>query len=250
MEPFLPRPESSSSLGQTTHTVNVGVHVNMEPVVEHVEDGKRRAILGYTWPGIEEGDEPFPKYSFFEYVEAVRTSTIDEFKRVQEATEEWWSPTLDRGAGCALHFAVDAGRLDMVRYLLEEVKVPVNQQASLNCNWTPLHRCSRMVHYTHAPFMDIFEFLLGHGADPSLPDEQGLVPIELVVKQGYGWQEGEVRRRCEELVARYAHVEKAAPWAHVGGSVGEVADSVISAWRRLPPLYPFKNRHGGRARLS
>lgn len=66
-----------------------------------------------------------------------------------------------------LHFAVDHGRLDMVTYLIMTVKVPINQQ-SLNGLWTPLHRCARLIHYKHAPFFEIFEFLLQHGADPML----------------------------------------------------------------------------------
>lgn len=90
-----------------------------------------------------------------------------EFKRIQEISKDWWFPTLDRGAGALLHFAVDHGRLNMVQLLIEEEGVPVNQR-SHNGGWTPLHRCAQVVHYTHAPFMEIFEYLLQHGADPDL----------------------------------------------------------------------------------
>ena len=92
---------------------------------------------------------------------------MEDFKRIQDLTKEWWFPTLDRGAGALLHFAVDHGRLDMIKYLIEEIRVPVNQ-LSLNHGWTPLHRCARLVHYTHAPFFDIFECLLASGADPAI----------------------------------------------------------------------------------
>lgn len=100
---------------------------------------------------------------------------------------------MDRGAGSLLHFAVDHGRLDMVTYLIDNVKVPVNQQ-SLNGLWTPLHRCAQIIHYNHAPFFDIFEFLLARGADPTLQtsaasDDDDCHPctaIELVVNKARG----------------------------------------------------------------
>ena len=204
--------------------------------VETVVDGIRRAVLGFTWPGIEDGEPPSPMYSFFEYVDAMRNGTLEEFTKIQEQTKEWWSPTLDRGAGALIHFAVDHGRLDMVRHLLENLRVPVNQQ-SLNGQWTPLHRCARMIHYKHAPYFAIFELLLTHGADPDLETEDGFAPRDLVVLKGYQWEEGEVRERVDALVAKYGDVAKAAPWFYTGKSVGEVADSVISAWRSLPSLY-------------
>ena len=147
-----------------------------------------QAILGYTWPGIEFGEPPSPAYTFFEYVDVVRRGTLEEFEQIQNDTAEWWFPTLDRGAGSLIHFAVDHGRLDMVTHLVETLQVPVNQQA-LNGLWTPLHRCARLIHYKHAPFFDIFEFLLKHGADPNLvtaDDDEDCPPctaLDLVVKK-------------------------------------------------------------------
>ena len=220
------------------------------PPVELVIDDARRAILGYTWPGIEDGEPPVPRYSFFEYVESIRSAeSLDDFKQIQEQTKEWWSPTLDRGAGALIHFAVDHGRLDMVRYLVEELNVPVNHQ-SLNGQWTPLHRCARMVHYKHAPYFDIFEYLLAHGADPELECEEGLVALDLVVQTGYQWEAGEVRKRAAALVARYSGVAKGTAFFYTGKSVGEVADRVMSAWRSLPSIYPKKGGRGRAGRLS
>lgn len=123
----------------------------------------------------------------------MRHGTLEEFKRIQDLTKEWWFPTLDRGAGALLHFAVDHGRLDMIKYLIEEIRVPVNQ-LSLNNGWTPLHRCARLVHYTHAPFFDIFEYLLAWGADPAIKtqaskddddsaDEKDCTALDLVVEK-------------------------------------------------------------------
>jgi ankyrin repeat protein len=76
----------------------------------------------------------------------------------------------------------------MVTYLVETLQVPINQQA-LNGLWTPLHRCARLIHYKHAHFFDIFEFLLKHGADPKLltaDDDEDCPPctaFDLVVKK-------------------------------------------------------------------
>lgn len=224
------------------------------PPIELVVDGVRTAILGYTWPGIEDGEPPTPKYSFFEYVDTMRNGTIEDFQKIQEQTKEWWSATLDRGAGALIHFAVDHGRLDMVKYLLDDLHVHVNHQ-SLNGQWTPLHRCARMIHYKHAPYFDIFELLLARGADPHLETEDGLLPFDLVVQKGYQWEEGDVRRLVQVLLGKYADVAKAEPWFYTGKSVGKVADTVISAWRSLPSLYPPEpysgseaNRIGDRAR--
>ena len=228
---------SPSPLGSPSHPSSHRQNSNSYPApIETVVHGTRRAILGFTWPGIEDGEPPSPRYSFFEYVDSVRNGTLGEFTEIQEQTKEWWSPTLDRGAGALIHFAVDHGRLDMVRHLLENLLVPVNHQ-SLNGQWTPLHRCARMVHYKHAPYFAIFELLLAHGADPDLETEDGFAPRDLVVMKGYQWEEGEVRERVDALVAEYAGVAKAASWFYTGKSVGEVADSVISAWRSLPSLY-------------
>jgi hypothetical protein len=213
--------------------------------IETVVDGNRRAILGFTWPGIEDGEPPSPLYSFFEYVDSVRNGTLEDFNVIQEQTKEWWSPNLDRGAGALIHFAVDHGRLDMVRHLLKDLRVPVNHQ-SLNGHWTPLHRCARMIHYKHAPYFAIFELLLAQGADPDLETEDGFVSRDLVVQKGYQWEEGEVRERVDTLVAEYSGVPKAAPWFYTGKSVGEVADSVISAWRSLPSIYaPLETKGAG-----
>ena len=106
-------------------------------------------------------------HSDTQYVDAVRQGGLEEFKRIQAATQEWWFPTLDRGAGAVLHFAVDHGKFDIVKYLIEDLQVPVNQR-SHNGGWTPIHRCAHLVHYKNEPRFEIFEYLLQHGANPHL----------------------------------------------------------------------------------
>lgn len=58
-------------------------------------------------------------------------------------------------------------QLHCVKFLVEERGASVNQQ-EVGSGRTPLHRCARMAHYTHRPYLDIFEYLLQQGADPSL----------------------------------------------------------------------------------
>ena len=124
---------------------------------------------------------------FLQYVDAIRFGDLALFLRIEAACSAWWTPTMDRGAGALLHFAVDHGRLNFVNYLLEERGVPVNQRCA-RTGWTPLHRCAHVVHYIHAPFFEIFEHLLRAGADPSLRTYSvGQTPdatvVDLVVKK-------------------------------------------------------------------
>lgn len=50
---------------------------------------------------------------------------------------------------------------------MEERGAPVNQRDT-GRGWTPLHRCARMAHHTHAPYLAIFEYLLQAGADAGI----------------------------------------------------------------------------------
>ena len=60
-----------------------------------------------------------------------------------------------------------AVQLECVKFLVEQRGAPVNQK-DLGQGWTPLHRCAQMAHHTHAPYMEIFEYLLQNGADGRL----------------------------------------------------------------------------------
>ena len=109
-----------------------------------------QAIGGFTWPGIEWGEPPGYKYSFFEvrrpvlatvsstdvcdmhtmpacallidtrllmravftqYIDALRLGHLDHFEEIEEDSGDWWFPTMDRGAGAALHFAAEHGQV-------------------------------------------------------------------------------------------------------------------------------------------
>lgn len=66
-------------------------------------------------------------------------------------------------------------QLACVKFLVEARNAQVNQQTA-KFGWTPLHHCARMAHYRHAPYLQIFQYLLEQGADPRLctwlPDPQ------------------------------------------------------------------------------
>ena len=108
-----------------------------------------QSIGGFTWPGIEHGEPPRFKHSFFEvrktlhvltltetfplthsivcnsrvtllgclirsmwqYIDALRFGNLERFKDIEEEAGDWWFPTLDRGAGAALHFAAESGQV-------------------------------------------------------------------------------------------------------------------------------------------
>lgn len=46
-----------------------------------------------------------------QYIDAIRFGDLYKFKKIEKASEGWWFPTLDRGGGAALHFAVDHGQV-------------------------------------------------------------------------------------------------------------------------------------------
>ena len=45
-----------------------------------------------------------------QYVDALRLGNLAAFLEVEAESGDWWHPLLDRGAGAALHFAVDHGQ--------------------------------------------------------------------------------------------------------------------------------------------
>lgn len=89
-----------------------------------------------------------------QYVDALRMGDVPLFREIEAASGDWWFSTLDRGAGACLHFAVDHGQLEAVRFLVEQRAAPVNQTARED-GWTPLLRCAQHVHYTHQPYLQV-----------------------------------------------------------------------------------------------
>lgn len=231
------------------------------------EDGLRKVINGYTWPGIEYGEPPSCAYTFFEYIDALRLGQVERFKQeIEPACKLWYFPTLDRGAGAALHMAADHGQLAVARFLVEQRGVEVNQRDS-GRGWTPLMRCARMAHYKNAPYLQLFEYLLQQGADPSLQSDPAPPPaadmynpyetvaaaisgeephgplsfLDVAAEKGYLWEPGAVRAELARLVERYAAVPKKPAYRYEGPSFGDGGRRLMAAWNSLPKLYPPKN---------
>eukprot|EP00884_Botryococcus_braunii_P004606 jgi/Botrbrau1/14146/Bobra.182_3s0087.1 len=217
-----------------------------------VENGKVKCILGYTWPGIEYGEPPTPKHTYFEYVDALRFGDLSKFLEIERACKEWWTVLLDRGKGSALHFAVSHGRMEAAKFLVEERGAEVNQQ-EMERGWTPLHHCAYMAHHPEAPYLALFEYLLQKGADPSILTTQGhkklatgetgpqLSVLDLVVDEARGRPSGELKAQLEALIEKYKDVPKRPAFTYSGPSIGPVAKKVLKAWEEGEVLLPPPN---------
>lgn len=56
-------------------------------------------------------------------MDALRLGDLPLFRKIEAACEGWYGPGMDRGAGAALHFAVDHGRLEAVKFLVSVSRV-------------------------------------------------------------------------------------------------------------------------------
>ncbi|CAK0736733.1 hypothetical protein CVIRNUC_000794 [Coccomyxa viridis] len=215
------------------------------------EDGILKAIGGFTWPGIEWGEPPGYKYSFFEYIDALRLGHLNHFEEIEEDSGDWWFPTMDRGAGAALHFAAEHGQLECVRFLAEHRRVEINQH-DLRWGWTPLMRCAHMAHHTNMPYLALFEHLLQQGADASLtgravtitgielPDET-VTAVDVAVKKGRGWEPGQVKRKLQGLIDKYKDVPKKPAYTYSGPLIGPTALRIMELYEQQPTRYPPTN---------
>jgi hypothetical protein len=142
-----------------------------------------------------------------------------------------------------------APQLAAVRFLLEERGAEVNQQ-DRERGWTPLHRAACLYAHIHthnhlsrthmqpcaltaahcflparahsrvAPYLEIFELLLQHGADASVLSYEGWEDLrcgwfgmpqsafDVATDAGLGWKPGRLRRVLKALVAKHAAVPK------------------------------------------
>jgi len=132
----------------------------------------------------------------------------------------------------------------MVKFLVEKRGVEVNQR-DMSRGWTPLHRCARVAHYRHAPFLQIFEYLLSVGGDPSLItfSENGCVGagcgvVELAVNKGFGWESGVVRESLRKLIEKYSAVHKKPEYVYSGPSIGKTISVPRAAVSRA--IFPVR----------
>lgn len=54
-------------------------------------------------------------FQTMQYIDALRLGDLRRFREIEEVSRDWWFPTLDRGAGAALHFAADHGQVTCQR---------------------------------------------------------------------------------------------------------------------------------------
>ena len=92
-----------------------------------------------------------------------------------------------------LNEAARFGRMDMIRYLVEELKLPVSQQDYYG--WSPVF-CSVQNGYA-----DALQYFLDHGGDPNLPDKNGCTPLMEVFDSIFS--RAEKRVRMTELLLKY-----------------------------------------------
>jgi hypothetical protein len=73
----------------------------------------------------------------------------------------------------ALHEACEHGSMRVVKFLVEQAGCDVNARDAQQ--WTPLHYAAA---FDEGPADDLVNFLLSHGADAALEDEDGDTPLD------------------------------------------------------------------------
>jgi ankyrin repeat protein len=99
------------------------------------------------------------------------------------ASEAGADPTIqNRYGGVAIIPAAEKGHLDNVRYLLEHTAVDVNHVNNLG--WTAL--LEAIVLTDGGPVhQEIIAALIAHGADVTIPDGDGVTPLQHARERGY-----------------------------------------------------------------
>ena len=123
--------------------------------------------------------------------------------------------TQDNGAGAPVHFAVTYRQIDMLHHILRNCPVAINQRDPRG--FTPLHRAAYLAQYDG--YLEIYEYLLSEGADPSLRtddfdpylDPGTKLPVDVAIK------DDATRDAIRALEEKYASVpKKPEPHADIG----------------------------------
>ena len=127
-----------------------------------------------------------------------------------------------------LNEAARSGRMEMIRYLVEELKLPVNQQDYFG--WSPVfcaaqHCC-----------IEALQYLLEHGGDPNLPDKDGVTPLMRAFHDEFSTCE--IHIRIAELLVKYgADVNRR-------NKYGNTALFYAVSWRNWEPYVEFLRNAG------
>jgi [acyl-carrier-protein] S-malonyltransferase len=147
---------------------------------------------------------PQPKFQPFAFYSAVRLGDPEQLELIMSTDPYFW--TQDNGAGAPIHFATTYKQLDMAHHILRNAPESINLRDPKG--FTPLHRAAYLAQFDG--YLEMFEYLLSEGADPSIQSEDydpylnpgPKTPLQLVEN------DPEVHARLVELVEQYAHVEK------------------------------------------
>ncbi|KAK9843971.1 hypothetical protein WJX81_000807 [Elliptochloris bilobata] len=146
---------------------------------------------------------PQPWYKPIAFYSAVRLGEPEQLAKIM--ARDPYFITQDNGAGAPVHFATTYRQLDMLHHLLN-CGAEINQRDDRG--FTPLHRAAYLAHYDG--YMEIFEYLLSRGADPTVKTEDydpyldpgRKLAIEIAIED-----EG-IRGQLASLQAKYAKVPK------------------------------------------
>eukprot|EP00239_Pterosperma_sp_CCMP1384_P002941 CAMPEP_0197849424 /NCGR_PEP_ID=MMETSP1438-20131217/12016_1 /TAXON_ID=1461541 /ORGANISM="Pterosperma sp., Strain CCMP1384" /LENGTH=532 /DNA_ID=CAMNT_0043462101 /DNA_START=62 /DNA_END=1657 /DNA_ORIENTATION=- len=170
---------------------------------------------------------PQPKYPPFAFYSCVRLGDPDQLKLIMD-TDPYFI-TQDNGAGAPVHFATTYKQLDMLHHLLRN-GAEINQRDPKG--FTPLHRAAYLAQYEG--YLEIYEYLLSEGADPSIKTEDydpylnpgRKVPTEVAT-------DSEIRSKLKALEDKYKSTpKKKEPHADVGDwwALYDYGLDVIKGW--------------------
>ncbi|PSC70866.1 malonyl -acyl carrier transacylase [Micractinium conductrix] len=149
---------------------------------------------------------PVPWHPPIHFYSSVRLGDPEQLAKIMD-TDPYFV-TQDNGAGAPIHFATTYRQLDMIHHLLNN-GAEINQRDPRG--FTPLHRAAYLAHYDG--YLEIYEYLLSRGADPSLKTEDYdpylnpgcKLPVEVATEDDGGI----TRARLLDLEKKYADVPKA-----------------------------------------
>ncbi|KAH7652308.1 26S proteasome regulatory complex subunit PSMD10 protein [Dioscorea alata] len=110
-----------------------------------------------------------------EFLEAAQAGNLGLFKKLAMQLDEGKglqrtvADVKDANKRTALHFAAREGRIEVCKYLLEDLKLDVDVKDE--DGETPLLHASRQGHF------DVAKYLLEQGADPSISSDLGATPL-------------------------------------------------------------------------
>eukprot|EP00216_Chloropicon_sp_CCMP2111_P006015 CAMPEP_0198235850 /NCGR_PEP_ID=MMETSP1446-20131203/1725_1 /TAXON_ID=1461542 ORGANISM="Unidentified sp, Strain CCMP2111" /NCGR_SAMPLE_ID=MMETSP1446 /ASSEMBLY_ACC=CAM_ASM_001112 /LENGTH=537 /DNA_ID=CAMNT_0043917239 /DNA_START=83 /DNA_END=1696 /DNA_ORIENTATION=+ len=146
---------------------------------------------------------PTPKHAPFAFYSCIRLGDPEQLAKVMDVDPYFW--TQDNGAGAPIHFATTYKQLDMIHHILNNGGA-VNQRDKKG--FTALHRAAYLSHYEG--YLEIYEYLLSRGADPSIRTEDydpylnpgKKVPMDLCI------DDKEVRAKLKALEDKYKGTKK------------------------------------------